>query len=76
MPPPLPCLLIAALATAPLACAAVSGVGPGGSSLMGTGLVGLATLTIVSERWKRRTAQTATWPESVDGAPAPAAGSN
>ncbi len=52
--PPLP-LSIAALATAPLACVAASGVGLGGSSLMGAGLVGLAALTIISERWQRRT---------------------
>lgn len=69
--PPLPSLSIAALTTAPLACAAVSDVGLGGSSLMGAGLVGLAALTILSERWRRRAARIAAAPENAEHAPEP-----
>lgn len=71
--PPLP-LSIAALASAPLACVAASGVGFGGSSLMGAGLVGLAALTIISERWRRRSAFDAAEQGIADaGADSPAA---
>jgi len=54
MMPPLPSLTIAALTTAPVACVAVSGTGFGGSTMMSAGLVGLAALTVFSERWRRR----------------------
>lgn len=53
MMPPLPSLTIAALTTAPVACVAVSGTCIGGSTMLSAGLLGLAALTVFSERWRR-----------------------
>jgi hypothetical protein len=44
---------IATLTAVPVACLAASGVHPGGATLLGAGLAGLAGLTLVSERWRR-----------------------
>lgn len=57
---------IAALATVPVACAAASGAGAAGSTLLGAGLAGLAGLTLVSERWRRRANGRRAEPFAVD----------
>jgi len=45
---------IATLAALPVALAAASGATAGGTTMLGAGLVGLAGMTVLSERWRRR----------------------
>jgi hypothetical protein len=54
---PLRTVMIAALATVPLACVVASGAGLSGAATTGAGLAGLAMLTLASERWRSASRQ-------------------